>query len=119
MGVAECSPHPYGLGPLAGENKADAGYHSGVRYLRNAVECQMEKACGSSRLRPPDVAGWSEIAFALVHTAAASDHQRIRADAQVSPAPNAPSITRDPSLIRPSATASSSAIGIEAAEVLP
>ena len=37
----------------------------------------------------------------------------------MSPAPNAPSMTREPSVIRPCRTASSSAIGIDAADVLP
>src|SRR5690348_12232565 len=46
-------------------------------------------------------------------------YQRISADAHVSPAPNAPIITRLPSLIRPAFTASSSANGIDAADVLP
>jgi hypothetical protein len=48
-----------------------------------------------------------------------SCYHLISADAQVNPAPNAPTITSEPSLIRPACTASSSAIGIEAAEVLP
>ena len=46
-------------------------------------------------------------------------YQRTNAEAQVSPAPNAPNITNWPSLTRPSRTASSNAMGMEAADVLP
>lgn len=48
-----------------------------------------------------------------------SCYHLISAEAHVNPAPKAPTMTSEPSLIRPACTASSSAIGIEAAEVLP
>ena len=48
-----------------------------------------------------------------------SPHHRIRVAPQVKPPPMASSITRSPRLMRRSATASVSASGIEAAEVLP
>src|SRR5437016_6678962 len=48
-----------------------------------------------------------------------SYYHLINADAHVSPAPNAPSMTSEPSLIRPWRTASSKAMGIEAADVFP
>ena len=48
-----------------------------------------------------------------------SCYHRIKAEAQVKPAPKAPIITRLPSLTRPDFTASSRANGIDAADVLP
>ena len=50
---------------------------------------------------------------------AAAAHQRRIAEPQVKPPPIASSSTRSPRLMRPSALASASASGIEAAEVLP
>ncbi len=46
-------------------------------------------------------------------------YQRTRADAQVRPPPNESSRTRSPSFTFPALLASSRAIGIEAADVLP
>jgi len=62
---------------------------------------------------------WGRAGEIEAFSASCAHYQRISADAHVSPAPNAPIITRLPSLIRPSLTASSSAKGIDAADVLP
>ena len=79
-----------------------------VRYRRISFECQREKLFGGK------LSGTGlEACFNPPH------HHRMRADAQVNPAPKAPNITKPPSLIRPWRTASSKAMGIEAADVFP
>ena len=54
-----------------------------------------------------------------IHGQQEANHQRSSAEPQVKPPPIASSMTRCPGLMRPSATATSSASGMEAAEVLP
>ena len=69
--------------------------------------------------------GWSSnmvrsvYATGVLDSTQAKDYQRIRAEPQVNPDPNAARQTRSPSLILPASQASESAMGIEAAVVLP
>src|SRR6185437_14501339 len=115
MRVIERLPHPDRLGTLSRENKPDSKSHGALDIFEIP-----RKVNGKSFHKPPA----SHDQWGL-HIGMIPDHDlvvlyhRMTAEAQVNPAPNAPSITNEPSLIRPSRTASSRAIGMDAADVFP
>src|SRR5689334_3448851 len=98
MSIIERFPHPDRLRTLSRKNKPDSKSHGALDIFE--IPCKVNGKSFHNVLNHDRVV--------LYH--------RITAEAQVNPAPKAPSITNEPSLIRPSRTASSRAIGMDAAE---
>ena len=112
------------------EKRLSHSYRLGTLARKEEADCWIHKRLDIFEMRWK-VNGKSSLELAATHRMvlrhSAGNHvccgvqvyHRISADAHVSPAPKAPSITREPLVIRPWRTASSRAMGIDAADVLP